>query len=120
MRNKAKAFHDGNRKTEETLQRLNDQKRRTFAFNKNERDNQIEKDNMNLLVKLEEIKNKGTNLAKKRNTKSLHQAFVDPNRVKNEHSKYQQMKTAAISKKLDYQNVKLAYHLTKAPASISL
>jgi len=44
---------------------------------------------MNLLVKLEEIKNKGTNLAKKRNTKSLHQAFVDPNRVKNEHSKYQ-------------------------------
>ena len=44
---------------------------------------------MNLLVKLEEIKNKGTNLAKKRNTKSLHQAFVDPNRVKNEHCKYQ-------------------------------
>ena len=63
IRKTAKTFHDGNKKTEEELARLNDQKRKTFAFNKNERDNQIEKDNMNLLVKLEDIKKKGTNLA---------------------------------------------------------
>ena len=51
---------------------MNDQKRRTFAFNKSERDNAIEKDNLNLLEKLDEIKKKGTNLAKKRNNRSLH------------------------------------------------
>ena len=88
IRNKAKVFHNSNRKVEEQMRRMNDQKRRTFAFNKSERDNAIEKDNLNLLEKLDDIKKKGTNLAKKRNNRSLHQAFVDPDRVKNEHQKF--------------------------------
>ena len=88
-------------------------------FNKSERDNQIEKDNLNLLVKLEEIKKKGTNL-KKRNTKSIHEAFVNPDRIKEEHLKYSESSRANAAKQLDNKNVKLAYHLTKAPASIDL
>ena len=95
MRNKAKDFHDGNKRTEDQMRRLNDQKRRTFTFNKNERDNQIDKDNMNLLNKLEVIKKKGTNLAQKRNHKSMHEAFIDPDRIRSEHQKYQVTNRAA-------------------------
>ena len=81
MNDKFEDFHKQNKKAEEHLKRLNDQKSRTFFFNKNgkspipstpkpihnrrninlERESQIEKDNANLLSKLEEIKKKGTN-----------------------------------------------------------
>ena len=118
-RNKSISFRENNKKTEDQLKRLNEQKRRAFLFNKSERDNQIEKDNLNLLVKLEEIKKKGTNL-KKRNTKSIHEAFVNPDRIKEEHLKYSESSRANAAKQLDNKNVKLAYHLTKAPASIDL
>ena len=84
------------------MRRLNDQKKKNFAFNKNERDNQIDKDNMNLLEKLEVIKKKGTNLAKKRPNKSMHEAFVDPDRIRSEHQRFQVTNRAAQAKKLDY------------------
>ena len=96
-RNKSISFRENNKKTEDQLKRLNEQKRRAFLFNKSERDNQIEKDNLNLLVKLEEIKKKGTNL-KKRNTKSIHEAFVNPDRIKEEHLKYSESSRANAAK----------------------
>ena len=57
---------------------------------------------MNLLQKLETIKHKGTSLKKNRNNKSLHDAFVDPDRIKFEHKKFQVTNRAAKAKKLDY------------------
>ena len=75
MNDKFEDFHKGNRTAEERLKRANDAKLRTFMFNQNgkwyetsnkmanfvsERQNQIEKDNLNLLAKLEVIKKKGT------------------------------------------------------------
>ena len=35
MNDKFEEFHNGNRKAEETLKRLNDQKQKSFFFNKN-------------------------------------------------------------------------------------
>ena len=60
MTDKFEDFHKSNKKCEEHLKRLNDQKSRTFFFNNKERESQIEKDNLNLLAKLETIKKKGT------------------------------------------------------------
>ena len=76
MNDKFEDFHKGNRTVEERLKRANEAKLRTFMFNQNgkynesalimsyffvaERQNQIEKDNLNLLAKLEVIKKKGT------------------------------------------------------------
>mmetsp|Transcript_23403 Transcript_23403/g.31356 ORF Transcript_23403/g.31356 Transcript_23403/m.31356 type:complete len:91 (+) Transcript_23403:69-341(+) len=59
MNDKFEDFHKGNKQAEEHLKRANDAKSRTFYFNQNERQSQIEKDNLNLLSKLEEIKKKG-------------------------------------------------------------
>ena len=80
MNDKFEDFHNGHKQAEEHLKRANDMKARTFFFNKNgkrnetihllceliaqsilalsERQNQIEKDNLHLLTKLEEIKAK--------------------------------------------------------------
>lgn len=63
MNDKFEEFHNGNKRAEDNLKRLNDQKTRTFFFNKNQRDSQIEKDNLNLLAKLETIKKNGTYLS---------------------------------------------------------
>lgn len=63
MNDKFEDFHKQNKRAEEHMKRLNDQKSRTFFFNKNERESQIEKDNANLLNKLEVIKKKGTHNA---------------------------------------------------------
>ena len=100
------------------MKRLNEQKRRIFLFNMKERESQIEKDNLNLLTKLEQIKRKGSHMCATRQPVTKHSAFLNPERVKSEHRRKVEYDRAAAARRLDRQNLKLATVLHNASSCI--
>ena len=116
MNDKFEEFHKGNQQVEEQLKRANEQKSRAYNFHSNQRKKAINKDNLTLLVKLENINNREVATREsiqhhKKRHRSTNRQFTDPARVKSDHQKIANNRRQSRQRTLDVSNIKLALQI---------